>query len=48
MLSVQFLFDTAKAMGKDYSTLLINEYVAPETEASARTAAMDIQVDGHN
>ncbi len=31
-------------MEKDYSTLLINEYVVPETGASVRTAAMDIQM----
>lgn len=31
-------------MDKDYSMLLINDYVVPETGASLRTAAMDIQM----
>ena len=31
-------------MDKDYSVILINDYVVPETGASLRTAAMDIQM----
>lgn len=33
-------------MKKDYSSLLIREYVVPETGASLRTAAKDIQMMG--
>ncbi len=31
-------------MEKDYSILLINEYVVPETGAPVRTTAMDTQM----
>ena len=31
-------------MDKDYSILLINDYVVPEIGTSVRTAAMDIQM----
>lgn len=31
-------------MEKDYSVILINDYVVPETGASVRAAAMDIQM----
>lgn len=31
-------------MDKDYSILLINDYVVPKIGASAHTAAMDIQM----
>lgn len=41
---VNFLSNTAKAMEKDYSTLLIYDYVVPETGASTRAAAMDLQM----
>ena len=43
---VRFLSHTATAMEKGYSSLLIREYVVPETGASLRTAAKDIQMMG--
>ena len=33
-------------MHKDYSSLLINDYVVPETGASLRTASMDLNMMG--
>ena len=41
---VKFLSNTAAAMEKDYSILLIKDYVVPETGASLRAASMDIQM----
>ncbi|CAD6578655.1 MAG: hypothetical protein ASARMPREDX12_008924 [Alectoria sarmentosa] len=41
---VKFLSNTATAMERDYSTLLIRDLVVPETGASVRTAAKDIQM----
>lgn len=41
---VKFLSNTAAAMEKNYSILLIKDYVVPETGASLRAASMDIQM----
>ena len=41
---IKFLSNTAAAMSKDSSTLLINDYVVPEMNASLREASMDLQM----
>ena len=41
---IDLLSNTAKAMEREYSILLIYDYVMPETGASIRAAAMDMQM----
>ncbi|KAL9023015.1 MAG: hypothetical protein Q9196_007427, partial [Gyalolechia fulgens] len=41
---IKLLSNTAKAMEKGYSTLLISDLVIPEVGASVRAAAMDLQM----
>ena len=41
---IKILSNTARAMEKNYSILLIYDYVVPETGAPIRAATMDLQM----
>ena len=43
---IEVLSNTARAMHKEHSRLLIHDYVVPETGASLRAASMDLNMMG--